>query len=215
MKRHRKKDRCYDFYVTKSHVVNALLYKIQNDKYYSDVQLDHDSISTLPEACIDVSSQLHFVSTKIDISPLMDSYILDLENHIATQPSQATSTFSFRLPNTYRDMEKIKDFIHTTSMTPHTTIDWLDIGSSPINKYNIEGLFDIAFPILFPNGDVLPHQACIKNISLDTYAVHLMRYHDNRFGSHPRFRYYLYNFIVCHRSQTTYNLFIKHVTPWF
>ena len=70
--------------MTKSHVVNTFLYKIQNDKYYNDVQLDHASISSLPEACTDVSSQLHFVSTKNDISPLMDSSILDLENHIAT-----------------------------------------------------------------------------------------------------------------------------------
>ena len=44
-----------------------------------------------------------------------------------------------------------------------------------------------------------------------------MRYHDNRFGSHPRFRYYLYNLIMRHKSQTTSNLFIKqsqeHNTP--
>ena len=161
--------------MTKSHVVNAFLYKIQNDKYYSDVQLDHASISTLPEACTDVSSQLHFVSIEIDTSPLMDSSILDLENQIATQPSQATSTFAFKLPNTHREMEKIKYFIHTTSTTPPTRIDWLDIGSSPINEYNTEGLFNIAFPTLFPNGDSFPHQALIKNISLDTYAIHLMR----------------------------------------
>ena len=100
----------------------------------SDVQLDHASISSLPEACNDVSSQLHFVSTIIDVSPLMDSSILDLENYIATQPSQETSTFCFKFPNTHREMEKIKHFIHTTSMTPPSTIDWPDIGSSPINE---------------------------------------------------------------------------------
>ena len=102
----------------------------------------------------------------------MNSFIPDLENHIATQPSQATSTFAFRLINTHREMEKIKDFIHTTSMTPPTTIGWPDIGSSPINEYNIEGIFDISFPTLFPNEDTLPHQACIKNISLDTNTIH-------------------------------------------
>ena len=96
---------------------------MQNDKYYSDVQLYHASISSLPEACTDVSSQLYFISIEIDISSLMDSSIPNLENHIATQPSQETSTFAFRLPNTHREMEKIKDFIHTTSTTPPTTID--------------------------------------------------------------------------------------------
>ena len=94
-------------------------------------------------------------------------------------------------------------------MTPPSTIDWPDIGSSPINECNTEGLFNIAFPTLFPNGDSFPHQALIKDISLDTYAMHLMRYHDKGFGSHPRFRHYLYNLIMRHKSQTTSNLFIK------
>ena len=84
VKRHGKKGKCYDCYVTKSHVVNAFLYKIQNDKYYSDVQLDHASISSLLEACTDVSPQLHFVSTEIDIYPLVDSSIPHLENRIST-----------------------------------------------------------------------------------------------------------------------------------
>ena len=122
------------------------------------MELDHASISSLPEACTGVSSQLHFVSTEIDISPLMDSSIPDLENQIATQPSQVTSKFVFIFPNTYREIEKIKYFIHTTSTTLPTTIDWTNIGSSAFNKYNIEGLFDIAFPTIFPNGDaLLPH----------------------------------------------------------
>jgi hypothetical protein len=56
----------------------------------------------------------------------------------------------------------------------------------------------MAFPALFPTGDALPRQPHMRNIPLDSYAVHLMRYHDNRFGSHPRFRYYLYSLIMHH-----------------
>ena len=65
------------------------------------------------------------------------------------------------------------------------------------------------FPTLFPNGDKLPLQPCIKNIPLDGYALHLMRYHDNRFGCHPRFIYYLHNLIRRHKSQETANLFFR------
>ena len=53
---------CYACYVTKSHVVNAFLYNMQHDKYYSDVQIDHALISSLPEACIDIFSRIHYIS---------------------------------------------------------------------------------------------------------------------------------------------------------
>ena len=69
-------------------------------------------------------------------------------------------------------MEKIKYFVHTTSTTTPTIIYCPTIGSSPINEYNTEGLFDMAFPTLFPNGDALPRQPHIKNIPLDGYALH-------------------------------------------
>ena len=65
-------------------------------------------------------------------------------------------------------MEKIKDFVHTTSTTTPTTIDWPTIGSSLINENNTEVRFDMAFPTLFPNGDALPHEPRIKNIPLDS-----------------------------------------------
>ncbi len=32
-------------------------------------------------------------------------------------------------------------------------INWLGIGSSLINEYNTMGLFDMAFPTLFPKGE--------------------------------------------------------------
>ena len=107
-------------------------------------------------------------------------------------------------------MEKIKVFVHTASNASPTTIEWSYIGSSPINEYNTEGLFDMEFPTLFPNGDALPRQPRTKNILLDRYAVHIMRYHDNRFGSHGWFRYFLYNLIMHHKNHATINFFMKH-----
>ena len=82
-------------------------------------------------------------------------------------------------------MEKIRAFFDTTNNDPPETIEWSTIGLSPINEYNTEGLFDMEFPTLFPTGDALLHQPPMRNILLDNYAVHLMRYHDNRFGIHP------------------------------
>ena len=106
-------------------------------------------------------------------------------------------------------MEKFKEFFQTTFNAPPTIFEWPNIGSSLVNEYNIEGLFNLASPTLFPNEDALPHQPRIKNIPLDSYVVHLMRYHYNIFGSHPRFIYYLYKLIIHHMSQTKTNLFVK------
>lgn len=36
-----------------------------------------------------------------------------------------------------------------------------------------------------------------------------MHYHNNRFGQHPRFQYYLYNLMMHHNSQATTSVFVK------
>ena len=99
VKRNGTKGNCYACYVNKSHVLNALLYKMQHEKYYSDVKIDHASISSLPEACTDISSQLHSISIDNGVSSSNDSNILELDNHTSIPPSHAISSFSFRLPN--------------------------------------------------------------------------------------------------------------------
>lgn len=41
------------------------------------------------------------------------------------------------------------------------------------------------------------------------YALHLMRFHYQRFGRHPRFRYFILNLMMCHRSQGIEMIFLK------
>ena len=57
------------------------------------------------------------------------------------------------------------------------------------------------FPWLF--------QPRIHEVDMHEYALHLIHYHDNRFGQHPRFRYYIYNVIMLHRSNATASVFVK------
>ena len=58
---------------------------------------------------------------------------------------------------------------------------------SPINEYNTEGLLSMAFPTLFPIGTAMLLQPRIHKVDMHEDALHLIRYHDNRFGQHPRF----------------------------
>ena len=68
----------------------------------------------------------------------------------------------------------------------------------------------MAFPTLFPTGVSMLKQPRVHEIGMQEYALHLMRYHDNRFDQHPRFRYYLYNLIMHHRIQAIASVFVKH-----
>ena len=69
---------------------------------------------------------------------------------------------------------------------------------SPINEYNTEGIISMAFPTLSPTGTTMLLQPRIHQIDMHEYALHLIRYHDIRCSKHPRFRYYIYNLIMCH-----------------
>ena len=88
-------------------------------------------------------------------------------------------------------------------------LNWPGIGSSPINEYNTIGLFDMAFPALFPKGEADWLQPRMQNVHLHEYAKHLLRYRDNRFGMHPHFIYFLLNITMRHRAQDSSTAFVK------
>ena len=67
----------------------------------------------------------------------------------------------------------------------------------------------MSFPTLFPTGISMITQPRITKVEMHGYALHLMFYHDNRFGQHPRFCYYLYNIPMCHHSKAIAVIFVK------
>jgi hypothetical protein len=164
--------------------MDALLYKIQMDKYYRDVEIDMDSVVSLPKRPTNVSTRLQFVDCDIEEIRDNDNDIQGLAtDHFHSHPS----SFVARLPNEWREVEEIRTFIENADSTPIQPLDWPNIGSSPINEYNIEGLLDMEFPTLFPTGDVDWLHPRICNIEMHEYGLHLLRYFDQIFGSHPRF----------------------------
>ena len=52
-----------------------------------------------------------------------------------------------------------------------------------------------------------PH---LYEVTMQEYALHLIWFHDNRFSQNPWFHYYLYTLMMCHRSQATVAVFVKH-----
>ena len=129
VKRHGGKGKCYDCYVTKYHLINAFLYKIQNDKYYNDVQIDQNVLASLPTTRTNVSSQLHSVSLET-LTYTSEAPNISLEHHDVCQDEQPMSSFSFRFPNTQRELEKIRAFVNTIDTFSPNTIEWTTIGLS-------------------------------------------------------------------------------------
>lgn len=58
----------------------------------------------------------------------------------------------------------------------------------------------MAFLTLFPNGVAL---------QMHKYIVHLLKFHDQRFGRHPRFCYFVLNLMMRNRNQNLASIFIK------
>ena len=67
----------------------------------------------------------------------------------------------------------------------------------------------MVFPTKFPKGNADQLQPRISHVPLHEYALHLLRYSDQCFGKHPRFRYFLLNIIMLHRSQDSTVVFVQ------
>eukprot|EP01018_Ginkgo_biloba_P033877 Gb_14372 [translate_table: standard] len=132
----------YDCIVKRSRVMNALFYKIRHDKYYVDVQIGEQAMVLLPEHPMDVSSLLSTI--EVDIEDARDG-----GQHI-------------------RDDSHEEVLLENPGANTGEVVDWSNIDLSPLNEYNTEGIFDMAFPTLFPTGEVEWLQPHIRNIGCPT-----------------------------------------------
>ena len=57
-----------------------------------------------------------------------------------------------RLVNIQKEMKLIHAWVDNPNIDPLSMIDWPLIGTSPVNEYITLGLIDMAFSMLFPNG---------------------------------------------------------------
>ena len=133
---------------------------------------------------MDISGSLHTIDIENEMTTIADQIGLDdIEDEL---PPIQTSSFMPKLPIKQRELDSLKMELNLQDVA-EDTIYWPNIDSSPINEYNTKGLLDLAFPTLFPNGVALPLQPRIRRVYMHEYAVHLIKYQDQRFGRHPRF----------------------------
>lgn len=83
------------------------------------------------------------------------------------------------------------------------------IEARPIREGAKGRLFAMAFPSLYPWGKADFYDSRVRGVDLSQYATHMLKYHDGRFGRHPRFRFYIYNLIMRQKSSSTASFFVS------
>ncbi|XP_057835128.1 uncharacterized protein LOC131045552 [Cryptomeria japonica] len=170
------------------------------------VHRNFDAVNLLPNSTTDISNMLRSLEEHTDVTGIPPTE--DLLDNCNEYDANISSSFIPKLPTPPRELDTVKRTLQLDANT-NNNMPWPEINLSPINEYNTIGLLSMAFPTLFPSGVALPLQPCIKHVHLHEYALHLLRYVDQRFGQHVRFRYYIYNLIMRHRSQQSAAIFIR------
>ena len=164
---------------------------MENNPYYKDVQVNLVALSSLPLVSTDISPWIPHVNSNDTLSHQKRlSSTVELPNSFQPYEIESSSFISTQ-PNARIEVEEIRQLLHipNTPLTP--SIDWPPIEISPINEYNTKGLLSMSFPTLFPTGAGMLKQPRIHEVDIQKNALHLIHYHDKRFGQHPRFRYYI------------------------
>lgn len=110
------------------------------------------------------------------------------------------------------DTKKEKNIIQETFLNESQVHNW-NIGSDPINEFDVQYLASMAFPTLFPDGKGDPTNKAVHSEISDSATQSFAEKRDEkwiyRFASHPRFAYWAYNILYRRRILAQGNFFLK------
>ena len=168
----------------KSVVLGALLWLKHHNKYYRNVNIDYDSLTS---------------RNVEEDRPLLenDENSHDAESFVPIAAQKLT------------ELEAVKKSVADgQKSSPRNIVPWPPRADAPINEFVTEGYISCAFPTLFPTGagDFLAPRERV--VTVGNYFKHLMRYDDGRFARHPRFRYFALNSEMRWRALQTGRVYI-------
>ena len=181
-------------------MLHALEWLIIHNRYYHNVNINHDVLALLPS-----DGDLHGLTTMTVSS-----------NEEEPPARQDADPYNAHLGSTFVPMpttglteqQTIRQSVQQPTSTP-PTVPWPSVGGSPINEFRTEGYITCAFPTLFPTGaaDFVAPRA--RTVTVGNYFKHLMLYHDGRFAKHPRFRYFALNTEMRHRALQAGRIYVR------
>ncbi|KAI9916274.1 hypothetical protein PsorP6_016761 [Peronosclerospora sorghi] len=199
-----------DFRVRLQKVQDALLWLIQNNRYYAHLRINEDNLNSLPSD----GNVAHVLPTKTtpnspsrnDQGRAQEDDALEDEDAImggSFVPSRAQ-----KYTETEHLVQAVRDIVNRNSNNTHEgtehLLNWPTTSDTPINEFQTEGYISQAFPHLFPSGAADFLAPRLVKVKPAEYFKHLMKYEDGRFGRDPRFRDFALN--ACMRCG-------KHLRP--
>lgn len=187
-----------DFRVRRDKVARALLWLKEHNYYYKDINIDNETLDSLPED-----------DSIVDMIPQVPDQIIN-ENPDDTENEGDGISRSFvpLLPATQSEKVAINDTLERLqNQNEHTA--WPEIDGSPINEFQTIGYIARAFPTLYPTGIADLRTPRIKKVNPAEYFKHLMWYKDGRFARHPRWRYFALNSIMRWRALQEGRVYVK------
>lgn len=114
--------------------MTTLEYKLKNDPYYKDVQLNPSTIYVMPNQPTNISSFLCSVTTS-SLEPHQSVVDFNYDpDVIFTTLTLQHSSFVPTLQNSCIEVEHICANLHLTHSYSTCSLDWLAISLSPVNE---------------------------------------------------------------------------------
>ena len=195
-----------DFRVRRGAVLAWLYFLQANHPDYREITISADRLNALPVDA-DVSSSFPAV---IDDSvqaeaPYDPGSVIDEAE--PAQPNTQSMVPNLDIVQTEADL--ILQGI-TGRPAPNLGVPAPSIRLTPIDEAaGKDRIFVMAFPTLYPTGRADYNAPRLRNVELDNYAQHLIRFHDGRFGRHPRWRYLAFNMIMRRKANRSARFFVS------
>ncbi|KAJ1524613.1 hypothetical protein ONE63_011097 [Megalurothrips usitatus] len=185
-----------EFQIRAEKVRTALQFLINNNPHHFDVEINEENLKLLPEDG-NYYDKVRSYDLQEDDENLDDSTCgsdsEDEENY--------ASVIESGVPMVGKPTE---------SAQLQTVLEWPPREKAPVNGFTMLGYVCMAFPCLFPYGKADLNSPREKPVSALNYFKHLMRFHDDRFAQHPRFRYFALNSLMRWSALKDGNVFIQN-----
>ena len=191
-----------DFRVRKGRVMTWRGFLKAHHPDYRHVMISSDRIDALP-ADEDVSSSF---------AAIVNDQIEEVQDQPPTSAELPPPNSYSMVPNlniTTTEVDLILEEI-AGQKRPLPSLPAPSIRSTPIDEASgKDRIFAMAFPTLYPTGQADFNTPRLRKVDLYDYAQHLMRFHDGRFGRHPRWRFFVFNILMRRKANSSARFYVS------
>ncbi len=199
----------------KHKVHSALVWLINNNPHYSEITINEDALTSLPEngvppdlTTVEMDNDISDDNCSVDVGPPTDNPSEDIVYNDSTEMS------SF-LPVGEPQQQEIEAV--SNQLSENEPMKWPSFENEQLNEYQVSHLATMAFPTLFPDGKGDPtNQELLRDVPLLERIKHLLKFAEcidgkwvYRFPNHPRFSYWAFKMIQRKRILQQSGIFLK------